>query len=170
MAENRQTILQEEAKKALMSGFQIYDVQVHHGKKGSKVVVYLDKLTDPTGSPTIEECEEFSRRFRQRMANREQEGILENDFALDVSSPGAERELRSDDEIRRFSDRPMSVLYEAENGRNRRSVFMLEKLEPARIHWRPAVLKRRDVKAGKKSGKAVIDRKNRRKINLYLDF
>eukprot|EP00850_Spirogloea_muscicola_P004120 SM000017S02860 [mRNA] locus=s17:683041:688852:+ [translate_table: standard] len=75
----------------------------------SKVIrARLDKLSDEYGSPTLEEIESFSRDFEGRL---DQASEVPDDYALEVSSPGAERVVRVPQDLLRFMGLPMYVWY-----------------------------------------------------------
>ncbi len=77
------------------------------------VDIRLDKLSDRYGSPTLDEIGAFSRDFNERfeaMVGEEEAGSIE----VEVSSPGATRQVRIPEELARFQGLPMEVTTEQE--------------------------------------------------------
>jgi len=77
----------------------------------ARVDVRLDKLTDKYGSPLLEDIEGFSRRFGAKLEEAlgaEKAG----EIVMEVSSPGAERELALPGELRRFAALPLRVEFD----------------------------------------------------------
>lgn len=72
------------------------------------VDIRLDKLSDTYGSPTLDEIGAFSRDFNERfeaMVGEEEAGSIE----VEVSSPGATRQVRIPEELERFRGLPMEI-------------------------------------------------------------
>ncbi|KAI8469012.1 MAG: hypothetical protein J3K34DRAFT_386049 [Monoraphidium minutum] len=77
-----------------------------------RVDVRIDKLTDTYGSPLLEDIETFSRAFAaklEELLGPEEAG----EIVLEVSSPGAERELVLPGDLGRFGGLPLRVEYDA---------------------------------------------------------
>lgn len=73
------------------------------------VDIRLDKLSDTYGSPTLDEIGAFSRDFNERfeaMVGEEEAGSIE----VEVSSPGATRQVKIPEELERFRGLPMEVV------------------------------------------------------------
>lgn len=163
----------DSAVSSLSPGFEIFDFQVAYSKSGARITVYLDKLDDAHGSPNIEECEQFSHVMSMKL-----DAMSENtempDYSLEVSSPGAERELKIPDDFERFAELPMKVRYAGEDGRLRDGIFELKDKDAAMTIWCYA-----DVKANRRDG--LQTKKNREKefnipieniekVKLYVDI
>ncbi|WZN64663.1 hypothetical protein HKI87_10g62200 [Chloropicon roscoffensis] len=73
-----------------------------------KAFVRLDKIDNKYGSPTLDDIEVFSRRYGQALADALGEGVSD-DIEFEVSSPGAEREIRVPGELTRFAGLPLRV-------------------------------------------------------------
>ena len=86
-----------------------------------KVYLRLDKLDNKYGSPTLDEINIFSRKYGQILAEDLGEAVSD-DIEFEVSSPGAEREIRVPQELERFSDLPLCVELE-------KDLFVLEGVE-----------------------------------------
>lgn len=63
--------------------------------------VRLDKLSDPRGSPSLDDIEDFSRRFYKALEERLGEEVAGR-MEVEVSSPGAERPVGIPGELERF--------------------------------------------------------------------
>lgn len=95
------------------SNFSLYAFKIAFE---GRIYVRLDKLSDRYGSPSIVEIESFSSIFGKRLEEAGQDGILPDNLALEVSSPGAERVVEVPDQLLRFKDLPMLVRYVEELG------------------------------------------------------
>jgi len=73
-------------------GYELYDLIYHKEKKQNVLTIMIDK---PEGI-SIDDCVNVSHRLSDFL-----DGIdpIQDAYSLEVSSPGAERELRNDDEI-----------------------------------------------------------------------
>ncbi|XP_050236718.1 uncharacterized protein LOC126686622 [Mercurialis annua] len=80
----------------------------------SAVQVRIERLTNKSGSPSMEDIEAFSTAYRTRLDEAELAKTIPNNLSLEVSSPGVERVVRVPDELDRFKDRSMYVKYVGE--------------------------------------------------------
>jgi len=71
-----------------------------------KVYLRLDKLDNKYGSPTLDDIDLFSRRYNACLAEEVGEAVSD-DIEVEVSSPGAERELVVPQEFERFAELPL---------------------------------------------------------------
>ncbi|PQP94386.1 uncharacterized protein Pyn_15989 [Prunus yedoensis var. nudiflora] len=78
------------------------------------IQVRIEKLSNRSGSPSMEDIEAFSRTYRARLDEAELAKSLPENLSLEVSSPGVERIVRVPHELDRFKDRPMYVKYFSE--------------------------------------------------------
>lgn len=84
---------------ASRSGYRLVDVKSMRGPCSTRVIVYLHK----PGGITLSDCESFSRELGTRLdEDPDVRGALPNSYLLEVSSPGVERELKTDREYRAF--------------------------------------------------------------------
>lgn len=163
----------ELAEEALTNGIRIYDFQIGYLKNEIKIRVLLDKLSDPRGSVTIEECEEYTHLYRMKLDSH----LSEDDqyrYSLEVSSAGAEREIRLPDELNRFKNLPMTVSYEQE-GKNKKAVMNYLKMDTEKeiTSWKLAGVKfnKNQGLTSKNTPDEIIIPVNKiNKVNLYLDF
>ncbi|XP_059453278.1 uncharacterized protein LOC132183840 [Corylus avellana] len=75
------------------------------------IQVRIEKLSNKSGSPSMEDIEAFSATYRARLAEAELSKSIPESVSLEVSSPGVERVVRIPDELDRFKDRPLYVKY-----------------------------------------------------------
>ncbi|KAK3277415.1 hypothetical protein CYMTET_14578 [Cymbomonas tetramitiformis] len=160
----------------LESEFQLYSFKVN--VRTFQVYVRLDKLEDKYGSPTLEEIRIVSRDFNQRM---EEEQIPHwEDIAVEVSTPGAERDVQVPDQLMRFKGLPMRVAYRPDpddNDSEKASFLDLQSVEDDVSIWRLADVRanRPDGKGRKLSKKKLttdipIPVSNILKCNLHIDL
>lgn len=105
-------------RKALETGEKIaakqnvYIVDVTYKKTDDTYLLcyYIDK----EGGVGIDECEAFSRAVEELI---DAEDFIENNYTLEVSSPGADRKLTKEREFLYYIGREVDVkLYKAQNG------------------------------------------------------
>ncbi|KAF2282843.1 hypothetical protein GH714_043299 [Hevea brasiliensis] len=77
----------------------------------STIQVRIERLTNKSGSPSMEDIEAFSTTYRAWLDEAELAKTIPNNISLEVSSPGVERVVRIPEELDRFKDRPMYVKY-----------------------------------------------------------
>lgn len=70
--------------------------------------VRIDKLTNEFGSPSLDQIGEFSAKLAAALATEMGEEVA-GDIEIEVSSPGAERQVRVPEELDRFRELPMLV-------------------------------------------------------------
>ncbi len=80
-------------------GCVIWDVEYLKEPAGLVLRVYIDKETD--GAVTIEECEAFSRRLDPLL---DEADPIKESYTFEVSSAGAERQLKRPADFYRFMD------------------------------------------------------------------
>lgn len=91
-------------------GVYVVDVSYKNGADGYELCVYIDK----DGGVGIDDCETFSREFETVM---DREDPIENNYVLEVSSPGADRKLVKEREFLYYIGREVDVkLYKAVDG------------------------------------------------------
>ncbi|MCH5210606.1 MAG: ribosome maturation factor RimP [Oscillospiraceae bacterium] len=91
---------------------EVYIVDVTYRKENGEysLCYYIDK----NGGVGIDECEKFSKAVEEVL---DREDFIENNYTLEVSSPGADRKLTKEREFLYYRDREVDVkLYKAENG------------------------------------------------------
>ena len=94
-------------------GFEVVDVDFVPQSGRSLVRVFLDR----PGGITLDDCARFSRRLGDLL---EMNQTLPRAYLLEVSSPGIERRLRTEEHFRRFLGRTARVeLFDAVEGRRK---------------------------------------------------
>jgi ribosome maturation factor RimP len=83
-------------------GFEIYDIQIKDTGKNLIVRVFIDKKDRFIG---INDCVFVSRNLEDQL-----EQMIDRSFILEVSSPGADRELRRDEDFERFKGMTVEIL------------------------------------------------------------
>jgi ribosome maturation factor RimP len=83
-------------------GFEIYDIQIKDTGKKLLVRVFIDKKDRFIG---INDCVFVSRNLEDQL-----EQMIDRSFILEVSSPGADRELREDKDFERFKGMTVEVV------------------------------------------------------------
>jgi len=119
----------------LEPGYDIYKLDIVPGKKECKVRVLLDKLDNPYGTPAIDDCVRYAKVLRNRLTEMAAEGLITEDFSLEVSSPGAERELETASEWKRFQELPMKVLYKDAAGTSMSLVMKFSEEKESSSEW-----------------------------------
>nr|AFK43301.1 unknown [Lotus japonicus] len=79
--------------------------------RNSAIQVRIEKLSNKSGSPNIEDIEAFSTTYRAKLDEAELTKSVPENLTLEVSSPGVERVVRIPDDLDRFKDRSMYVRY-----------------------------------------------------------
>ncbi|XP_006300530.2 uncharacterized protein LOC17896508 [Capsella rubella] len=81
----------------------------------STIQVRIERLTNKSGSPTMEDIEAYSTIYRAKLAEAELAKSIPDNISLEVSSPGVERVVRLPQDLDRYKDRPMYVRYTKED-------------------------------------------------------
>lgn len=98
------------------NGYELYNVEFVKEGRDWLLRVYID-LPDPDEYVGTEDCEKVSRYLSQVLD--EKDPIAQNYF-LEVSSPGLDRQLLKDEDFTRYAGRPVEIsLYSAIEGRKK---------------------------------------------------
>ncbi len=195
-------------------GVGIYGARLLTAADGYHFEVVLDGLEDPVGAVTLDDCEDFSRRLTDRLdrtvEEREHEsgedrwidvlpaGLTIDNYSLEVSSAGAERELRLPEELERFRGQPLKLRLRRSVGGNatetdsttvevrlgvfesreesadeERYVFREYVPSTSRVRRREGRRSGRSLKKSKRGAEEVrfvVGRGELAQANLYLDF
>ncbi len=101
-------VLREVLKEDEFDGeLEIFSYKVSAERK--RIYISIDAVNDKFGSPTLDQLGAMSRTYNTVL---EEKGFPD-DVALEVASPGAERQLRLPLELERFRDLTMKVTYAA---------------------------------------------------------
>ncbi|CAJ2667583.1 unnamed protein product [Trifolium pratense] len=134
------------------------DLQIYAFKTlvNSTIRVRIEKLSNKSGSPTMEDIEAFSKTYRAKLDEAELAKFVPENLNLEVSSPGVERIVRIPDDLDRFKERAMYVKYVIDDDSNNPSaesdgVFKLESfdVETKYCTWSLADVRFNREKAGK---------------------
>ncbi|KAJ1395784.1 RimP, N-terminal domain superfamily [Sesbania bispinosa] len=122
----------------------------------STIQVRIEKLSNKSGSPSMEDIEAFSTTYRTKLDEAELAKFVPENLSLEVSSPGVERIVRIPDDLDRFKERPMYVKYAMDDDSNNPTaegdgVFKLESfdIETKCCTWGLADVRVNRQKAGK---------------------
>ncbi len=101
--------LVEQLQKALEklleeSGYELYELKYIQQKSKKTLRIFIDH---PERSISIKDCEEVSRKAAPLLDEQE---LLKGAYYLEVSSPGVERELRSERDFKRFIGETVKVI------------------------------------------------------------
>ncbi|KAH1065166.1 hypothetical protein J1N35_030153 [Gossypium stocksii] len=80
----------------------------------SSIQVRIERLTNKSGSPSMEDIEAFSVSYRAKLDEAELARSVAENITLEVSSPGVERVVRIPQDLDRFKDRSLYVKYVTE--------------------------------------------------------
>lgn len=83
-------------------GLELVAVEVSGSSKNLKLAIFLDK---PSGL-TLEDCADFSRAIGDLL---EESVLIPVGYTLEVSSPGLDRELKTQDDFKRFKGKLVKV-------------------------------------------------------------
>ena len=91
-------------------GYDLWDVE--YVKEGSEY--YLRVYADKEGGIMIDDCVEISRALEEKL---DVEDFIEDEYILEVSSPGLTRKLKKDSDYERSIGKLLHIkLFKAENG------------------------------------------------------
>lgn len=136
---------------------------------GGRLIVRLDKLSDTYGSPGIEDLQSFNEDFSTAL---EAAGVAPDDLSMEVSSAGAEREIRFPKDLGRFEGLPMTVTYGSDGdsaAATKQEVMELVEwdLEGKSTTWKLADVK--ENKKGMKKGQGLNKKQRERREVLSFD-
>ncbi|MBW7857049.1 MAG: hypothetical protein H3C43_01815 [Leptonema sp. (in: Bacteria)] len=168
-------ILKDLADRATFDGVVVFGVAMKYFHGSYLIQIELDDLNHPLGAVTLEQCERFSKSFIE-VINAAIDSFFENgelpedltidNYSLEVSSAGAEREIRIPDEFERFRGRALKIRYRTNDETIRVEHGIFDSLEEGLVKF---------IGFKPKSQKKVkpnpfqLELSNIVKINLYLD-
>lgn len=144
-----------------LQGLDLYLFRVLEPSK--TIDVRLDRLDDKYGSPSIDDLERFARRMAAAL--EQQLGAeAAGDIAVEVSSPGAERQLRIPADLIRFQGLPMRVEYLNDVGQLTSQILQFTDIFDDATNWKLA-----DVKANAPTkGRGLSKRQREQQISIPL--
>lgn len=96
------------------SGYELVDLKLARYGRSSRLQIFIDKVSGEGGDPgegvTIDDCVRVSRLSDEII---EAEGIFEDKYTLEVSSPGIDRPLRKRHDFLRKIGRTIEVEFTA---------------------------------------------------------
>lgn len=173
IAEITEQKVTECAKAALPPELALHKIAFFHSKGNTRIVIDLDKESDPHGSVNIRDCETYARALRDALDEMEKTSGINMNYSLEVASAGAERELRSLAEVRRFSALPVNVTFVAESGKTLSEVLKAQQIEGEFVTFNFADCKVNRKKYTPKKLKSLPTHRvawhDIKKIRLHLD-
>lgn len=165
----------ELATQALGPGLAVFSANMHPVKSGFHIQVELDGLSHPQGAVSVGDCEEFSKRLSNLIdeaVERQEPGVpagfTAENYTLEVSSAGAERELRLPQDLLRFKEVPIKLRYEEDGKEDTAIVTSAGKGEDGLYLF--LAFKGRRKQRKQKFKELRLEESKIRKANLFLDF
>jgi ribosome maturation factor RimP len=157
----KETEIKEALDKIIEHPIQLYSLEVKVANDHFLIEINLDNLQDPRGSVSLTDCEKVSRRLMDFL---ETEHGQEN-YTIQVSSAGAERELRLPDDLGRFHNVPVKIFF-MEKGKKVSSIFQILGFDGNIVTLEPLNHKSRKIFGDRVS----LDKKDILKGFLYIKF
>lgn len=167
-------LLHDIARRALNADVDLFALRLKRVRNGYHIQIELDGLADPQGSVSLDECERFSKAFIGLLDEAiGQDGLPddlnEENYSLEVSSSGAERELRIPAEFERFRGRPLQIRYRTDEDKIHVDHGIYDGMDGARVRFlgfAPRAPKKGRVRAPEPY---TVELDRIEKVNLYLD-
>lgn len=97
------------------NGYELYNVEFSKEGKDWFLRVYIDRMEDSAGGISTDDCEKVSRYLSAKLDELDP---IEQNYYLEVSSPGMDRALLKDSDYVRYAGRFVDVtLYQGMNGK-----------------------------------------------------
>lgn len=141
----------------------LFSLQVQNRKNHALIEIELDHLADKTGSASLEDCENVSRRLKEELDLWGEEF----DFTLQVSSAGAERVLRLPEDLSRFQGLLVKLEVPLEAGKWDKRLYRLGPVSGDSVELTLYDRKTRHKKNQKSVSMPIAEI---RKGNLYLEI
>ncbi len=117
--------LAEEVAKDL--GYEIVDIEFQNGSKHDLLSIFIYKKE----GIDLDDCTEMSRNLEKKLDNLE---IFKNPYYLEISSPGLDRPIRTEDDYRRNLGNEVDLkLYAPIDGKKEFS-FVLDKYDDENVY------------------------------------
>ena len=99
---------------------ELVELQIKKAKDGMHIIAYIYK----EGGVTLDDCTDISRGLGDKL---DDDNLIEEAYYLEVSSPGLDRPLKTQDDYRRNLGKKVEVkLYKEENGARLHSGLLAE--------------------------------------------
>ncbi len=163
-------------------GVEIYNLKLSKLHSDYYIQIELDNLNDPFGSVTVDICENFSKDFIQSLDERlTSDKIAFNlpidlevdNYTLEVSSAGAEREIRLPNDLERFKNLPLKIQFnDSIKEKDQQIIARFISVENDDYVFEEYITKKqkKSVKIKTKANVIKLKQENIKKINLYLDI
>ena len=97
------------------NGYELYNVEFSKEGKDWFLRVYIDQMEDSAGGISTDDCEKVSRYLSAKLDELDP---IEQNYYLEVSSPGMDRALLKDSDYVKYAGRFVDVtLYQGLNGK-----------------------------------------------------
>ena len=97
------------------NGYELYNVEFSKEGKDWFLRVYIDRMEDSAGGISTDDCEKVSRYLSAKLDELDP---IEQNYYLEVSSPGMDRALLKDSDYVKYAGRFVDVtLYQGLNGK-----------------------------------------------------
>ncbi|HMV35403.1 MAG TPA: hypothetical protein PKD60_05875 [Turneriella sp.] len=173
LTEVKEKQIRDRVLATLPAELSLHKLAFFHSRDNMRIVVELDKPSDKYGSVNIGECENYSRALRDNLDELEKTTAINLNYSLEVSSAGAERELATIEEVRRFMALPLQASYESA-GKVLTEVLQVLEIEGEKMECRLADCKANRKKFGpaklRKQTPLHIEWREIKKIRLHLDI
>jgi ribosome maturation factor RimP len=138
---------------------QIYSLDLKSARGHFLIEICLDNLNDPRGSVSIKDCENVSKLLGEFL----EESYSDENYTLQVSSAGAERELRLPGDLGRFKNVPVKIDF-MQNGKKISKPFTILNFDGKIVTL--SALEKKDMKAFGKNFELKVE--DISKGNLFL--
>jgi len=161
---------------------EIYNLKLSKLYNDYYIQIELDNLNDPFGSVTVDICENFSKDFIQSLDERlASDKIAFNlpmdleidNYTLEVSSAGAEREIQFPNDLERYKELPLKIRFnDSIKEKDQEIIAKFVSLENDDYVFEEYFTKKqkKNVKTKTKANLIKLKQDNIKKINLYLDI
>lgn len=152
--------LEDYTEEIIQTPISIYSLDLRTKGNYQLIVICLDHLENSYGSVSLGICETFSNTLRGILDEKHPEA----NYTLQVSSPGAERELRLPGDLERFSHLPMKLCFLEDEKK------IIEVVKILKVEEEVVELEQYTKKKSKTSRRYHLRKTDIIKGNLYLDI
>lgn len=152
-------ILKDEIKFPL----DLYSFKLVRKSSHFLIEIALDNLENRFGSVSLSDCEVLSKKLTVRL----DELYPEENYTIQISSAGAERQLRLPKDLYRFKDLPMKMFFLDSTGMSRSGIFNILHLDEKEIEIQTFLGKKKSAKKGEVFKLQISDVQ---RGNLYMEF
>ncbi len=157
--------LREILEEILLPPIILYSIKVIQKKSHYLIEINLDNLEHFYGSVSLGDCEAISHTLHKALDER----FPNENYTLQVSSAGAEREIKIPGDLERFKNLPMKIRFVDENGLEKAEVVHFISQKEGVFEFQSYAGKRKNTKEKLKKS-FFLTLKDIKKGNLYLDY